>query len=356
MDRYSFNAEDVISELNEFNRKICDASTLISKKNDIDVAPSPRDEVLCSNIFKLYHYQPTTHKKAITPILINYALVNRPYILDLQPDRSFIKHLLDEGFDVYLIDWGYPQQKDKFLSLDDYINGFMHTCIKHIQRETCLEKINLMGVCQGGVLNLCYASIYPNGISNLICVNTPVDFNTKHDRLSHFAKHIKFDQLANSHGLIPGTMLNLNLISTNPLDFVTKKYANFSKNIDDKDKSDIFLRIEKWSFDCPDQPGTAFSQFCTDFYQQNKLLSASIMIGEHCINLKEVSTPILNIFSDKDKIVPQESSKALKGATSTTDYHEIISQGGHISSFISKKNLTTLPKKISEWLMQRDIF
>lgn len=356
MDRYSFNAEDVISELNELNRKICDASAIMSKKKDIDVAPSPRDEVLCNNIFKLYHYQPTTQKKATTPILINYALVNRPYILDLQEDRSFIKNLLDNGFDIFLIDWGYPQQKDKFLSLDDYINGFIHRCVKYIQRETCMEKINLMGICQGGALNLCYTSIHPSNISNLICINTPVDFHTPSDRLSHYSKHIKFEQLAQSHGLIPGTMLNLNLISSNPIDFVTRKYANFSQNIDDKDKSDLFLRLEKWSFDCPDQSGTAFNQFCTDFYQQNKLLANSIKIGDHNIDLKKITNPILNIFSNKDKIVPQESSMALKGATSTQDYDEIVSQGGHVSSFISKKNLSTIPNKITEWLILRDKF
>lgn len=356
MDRYSFDTDSVISELNELNRKICDASVVISKHKDIDVSPSSRDEVLSNNIFKLYRYQPTTHKKASTPILINYALVNRPYILDLQDDRSFIKNLLDNGFDIYLIDWGYPQKKDKYLSLDDYINGFTHASVKYIQRESGLEKINLMGICQGGALNLCYTSIHPGNISNLICINTPVDFRTSGDRLSHYAKHIKFEQLALSHGLIPGTMLNLNLICTNPIDFVTRKYANFSQNIDDKKRNELFLRIEKWSFDCPDQPSTVFNQFCTDFYQQNKLLSASIKIGEHNIDLKKITTPILNIFSEKDKIVPPESSMALKGATMTQDYHEIVCQGGHISPFVSKKSLTNIPNKIAEWLMLRDNF
>ncbi len=356
MDRYRFDPSAIITELNELNRKITDASVTLIQDNKAEVAPLAREEVLSNNIFKLYHYKPTSERRALTPVLITYALINRPYILDLQEDRSFIRSLLDRGFDVYLIDWGYPQQKDKYLSLDDYINGFIHNCSKYIQRESCLQKINLLGVCQGGVLNLCYTAIHPENISNLICINTPVDFHTTEDRIFSHAKHIDFDKLVQAHGVIPGKVLSQNFINTNPAHFISRKYSDFALNIDDDEKKELFLRIEKWNFDCPDQPGTAFSKFCQDFYQNNKMISGQIEIGSNKVDLKSIQSPILNIYSTEDKIVPPESSKALSNLTNSFSYHEIPCAGGHITPFISKKSLANIPDRICDWLMLRDKF
>ncbi|THB75221.1 MAG: class III poly(R)-hydroxyalkanoic acid synthase subunit PhaC [Gammaproteobacteria bacterium] len=356
MERYRFNPSDILTELNELNRKFTDASATLMQENTCQVAPHTKEEVLSNNIFKLYRYEPAGEKRALTPILITYASINRPYILDLQEDRSFIKPLLENGFEVYLIDWGYPKQKDKFLSLDDYINGFINNCIKHIQRETCLQKVNLLGVCQGGVLNLCYAAINPQNISNLVCINTPVDFHTQNDRVYNHSKHIDFDKLVEAHGLIPGKVLSLNFINTNPMHFISRKYSDFALNIDHNERKKLFLRIEKWNFDCPDQPGTAFGQFCNDFYKNNKLISSEIIIGSNKVDLKNIVAPVLNIYSTEDIIVPPESSKALKGLTNSLNYHEIACQGGHISPFISKKCLSTIPSRLCDWLMLRDSF
>ncbi len=354
MDRYTFNSSDILAELNELNRKINEASATIMQDREVHVAPLAKDEVLSNNIFKLYRYKPTNNRQALTPILITFSLINRPYILDIQHDRSFIKSLLDRGFDIYLIDWGYPKQKDKYLSLDDYINGFINNSIKYIQRESCLQKINLMGVCQGGVLNLCYAAINPKNISSIICINTPVDFNTEQDRISKHSKHINFDQLVTAHGIIPGKTLTLNFINTNPTRFISRKYSDFALNIDDNGKKELFLRIEKWNFDCPDQSGTAFKQFCQDFYQQNKLISAQIEIGPNKIDLRNIQAPILNIYSTEDKIVPPMSSRALNGLTNSINYYEIPCNGGHITPFISKKALADIPNRLCDWLLLND--
>jgi hypothetical protein len=76
-------------------------------------------------------------------VLICYALVNRPYMVDLQEDRSLVRGLLERGLDVFLIDWGYPDGADRFLELDDYVNGYLDRCVqfvlgqRHRQASTC---------------------------------------------------------------------------------------------------------------------------------------------------------------------------------------------------------------------------
>ena len=104
---------------------------------------------------RLIHYIPTVEKPHPVPMLVVYALVNRYYILDLQPDKSIIKKLLDEGFDVYIIDWGYPSGSDRYLMLDDYVNGYIDSAVDNIRERSGLDKITLLGVCQGGLFPLC---------------------------------------------------------------------------------------------------------------------------------------------------------------------------------------------------------
>src|SRR3990172_2208146 len=128
---------------------------------------------------KLIHYIPTVEKPHPVPILIVYALVNRYYILDLQPDKSMIKKLLDEGFDVYVIDWGYPSGVDRYLTLDDYVNGYINNAVDKIRERSRLDKITLLGVCQGGTFSVMYAALHPEKVKNLVTLVAPVDFDTE---------------------------------------------------------------------------------------------------------------------------------------------------------------------------------
>ncbi len=125
------------------------------------------------------------------PLLIVYALVNRPYMMDLQPDRSLIRGLLAGGVDVYLIDWGYPDGADRFTTLADYIDDYLPGCIGHILAHHRIPALNLLGVCQGGVLSACaLTALHAEQVRNLITMVTPVDFHTPSDLLSKWVRKI----------------------------------------------------------------------------------------------------------------------------------------------------------------------
>src|ERR1700684_512877 len=91
---------------------------------------SHKEQVWEAGKLKLYRYQPIARPSGGVPLLIVYALVNRPYMMDLQEDRSLIRGLLAAGVDVYLIDWGYPDGADRFTSLADYIEGYLAACVQ----------------------------------------------------------------------------------------------------------------------------------------------------------------------------------------------------------------------------------
>ena len=130
--------ESIEKDLKELPRKIFQATEVLTSDLDHQVATTPADVVYTEDKMSLFHYRSLVEKKNIhpVPVLIVYALINRHIMLDLEPGRSFIQNLLNEGLDVYLIDWGYPTGADRYLGLDDYINTYMDNAVEWIRSET----------------------------------------------------------------------------------------------------------------------------------------------------------------------------------------------------------------------------
>jgi len=146
--------------------------------DDVDYGATEKEAVYRDGRLVLYRFRGEKAPTAKTPLLIVYALVNRPYMVDLQSDKSLVRNLLALGEDVYLIDWGYPDGSDRFLDLEDYIERFIGGCVDFLRQRHGLPKIDVLGICQGGAFSLCYASLHPAKVRNLITMVTPVDFHT----------------------------------------------------------------------------------------------------------------------------------------------------------------------------------
>ena len=147
-------AADVIEELGEIPAKLAAALHSLQAAADVSFGCSEKDAVYREDKLTLYRYRPIAASANLPPVLIVYALVNRPYMMDLQPDRSLIRRLLELGLDVYLIDWGYPDGADRFTDLDDYINGYLHRSLDVVLRTHKIPSATLLGVCQGGTFSL----------------------------------------------------------------------------------------------------------------------------------------------------------------------------------------------------------
>ena len=316
----------------------------------VDVGPSARDEVYREDKVRLYHYKPLVAEPHGVPVLIVYALVNRPYIMDLQDGRSLVQGLLNAGLDVYLLDWGYPDKDDKALTLDDYINRYLDNSVDFIRQRGGADRINLLGVCQGGTFCLCYTALRQHKVANLVTSVTPVDFHTHRDLLSHLVRHLDIDLGVDTLGNIPGEFLNWLFLLLRPYRLTGKKYLDALDILDDKDKLAMFMRMEKWIFDSPDQAGEACRQFARDFYQGNKLVKGEVRIGGQQVDLEQITIPILNIYASDDHLVPTDASKALAGCISSEDYTELELPGGHIGIYVGATSQSTLPGAINDWL------
>ncbi|MBF0564703.1 MAG: class III poly(R)-hydroxyalkanoic acid synthase subunit PhaC [Nitrospirae bacterium] len=349
----TFDTKNISKELNDLGQKILKGSETIMGLEDIDVGVTPKDLVFQQDKMKLYHYKNEGKVTCPVPVLIVYALVNKEYMLDIQPDRSIVRNLLNHGLDLYIIDWGYPTKADMYVSLDDYINVYLDDAVDFIRESTHSDKVNLMGICQGGTFSAMYSSIHPEKIKNLITLVTPIDFSVKKGLLFNWSRNINADTLVDTYGVIPGDFLNNGFLMLMPITLNVGKYVGMVDVISDKEKLLNFMRMEKWIFDSPDQAGECMRQFIKDMYQENKLAKGTLKIGDKEVNLKNATMPLLNIFANADHIVPPDATKPLNDLIGSTDKELYEFKGGHIGVFVGGKSQKELAPAISAWLHKR---
>lgn len=353
MGPIKFSPQDAIAEVTKLGEKLSAGATVLREVDDVDYGATTKEEVWRDGKVVLYRYRGKQAPTAKVPLLIVYALVNRPYMVDLQDDRSIVRNLLAQGEDVYIVDWGYPDGSDRYVTLDDYVNGWIRRCVDVVAKRHKLKAINLLGICQGGAMSICFASIYPQKVKNLITMVTPVDFHTRENMLSHWTQEMDVDLLVDTLGNVPGDLMNFCYLTLKPYRLNFQKYVGLVDILDDKTEVENFLRMEKWIFDSPDQAGEAFRQFIRDFYQANKLKEGGLEIGGKSVDTKKITMPVLNIFAEQDHLVPPDASRALRGVVGTKDYTEIAFKGGHIGIYVSGRSQREVPPAIHEWLKKR---
>ena len=320
---------------------------------DYDFGATAKQEVWRDGKVVLYRFIGDKAPTARVPLLLSYALVNRPYMVDLQEDRSLVKGLLARGEDVYIIDWGYPDRSDRFLTLEDYIERYLGGAVDHLRRSHGLDAINLLGICQGGTFALCYASLHPDKVRNLITMVTPVDFHTDDNMLSHWTREMDVDLFVDTLGNVPADLMNFCYLTLKPWRNFVQKYVGLVDILDDRKAVEDFLRMEKWIFDSPDQAGEAFRQFVKQFYQGNGFVNGGITIGEREVHLGLVEMPVLNVYAENDHLVPPSASVPLKDLVGSEDYTEVSFRGGHIGIYVSGRAQKQVPSAIHDWLAQR---
>ena len=353
MNRLALDAAQAAAEAADFSRRFTAGARALAALPKPQTGCSARDAVHQEDRVILYRYRQQTRSAGLPPLLICYALVNRPYMMDLQPDRSLIRGLLARGLDVYLVDWGYPEAADRFLELDDYVNRYLGGCIDHIRRTQGVPAVNLLGVCQGGTLAVCHTALHPEAVRNLVTMVTPVDFHTPENLLSKWIRGVDVDRMVEVLGNIPGELLNATFLSLMPLRLTSQKYAGIADIADDPAALANFLRMENWIFDSPDQAGTAFAQFVRWFFQENRLVLGGLAIGGRRVDLRQVDCPVLNIHAAQDHLVPPSASLPLAGLVGSRDYTGVEFDGGHIGIYVSAKAQEILPRTIAEWLEKR---
>ncbi len=346
------------------NRAIKSSETLSKlKQEDVQIAQTPADVVFGVDKVTLSRYRPLTDKVAdAPPVVICYGLFGRQSMIDLQEDRSLVRNLLNDGIDVYVVDWGNPTRADQFTTLDDIILGYLRDCVEFVVDQNNGAPVSMFGICEGGTFASCLVALEPELFSGLALAITPIDFKGDPDSfkpgegfLNSWAQSMSEDDInsvIDTYGNMPGELTGAIFSSLTPIATMTKYNLGLARLNGDEAATLNFLRMEKWISDRPDHPGAAAKQWFNKLYRENQLVNGTFELDGRKVNLGHISVPVLNIYAERDHIVPVSCTKALGEYVRPKLYREIGFPGGHVGVFVSSKAQGVVAKGLSNWLIE----
>jgi polyhydroxyalkanoate synthase subunit PhaC len=304
---------------------------------------------------RLLHYRRAAPPKFRTPLVVVFAMVNRPYILDLLPHKSVIRHFLRVGFDVYLVDWGVPNHADRNNTLDDYINGYLHQMVNFVRRRTGAPQVNLLGYCMGGTMSTIYTALHPKRVKNLMLMAAGIDFATREHLIGLWtdARHFDADAFVDAFGNCPASFLQSMFLMLKPVGNLIEKPLRLYERVADEPFVDEYLTMETWLNDNIPLPGEVFRQFVKDLYQGNRLVQGQLRIGRRRVDLKKIVCPLLNLMATQDDLVPPSQSRPLNDLVGSDDRTVMEIPAGHIGLAVGSKAQKDLWPKACDWLAAR---
>jgi len=290
-----------------------------------------------------------------TPQLFVFALVNRPYILDLKPGKSVVEHFVKRGFDTYLIDWGVPTDAEQYLTLDDYINGSLLNVVEYLRERCKVPQVNMLGYCMGGAMGAMFTALHQELVKNLILLAAGIDFSGEEGLLQRWTnpKYFDVDGLVDAFGNVPPTFLQSSFLMLKPIQNLIEKPINLWERLDDEKFLDDFFAMETWVQDNIPIPGEVFRQYVKHLYQQNRLVKGEMPIGRHTVNLKNITCPILNIMARKDDLVPCSQSLPFNDLVGSSDRKMLQLDAGHVGLAVGSKAQKELWPAAVDWLAER---
>jgi polyhydroxyalkanoate synthase len=291
------------------------------------------------------------------PLLLVFALMNRPSILDLRPGHSFVEFMVKSGYDLYLLDWGTPGPEDKNLKFDDYTLDYLPRAIRKLKSIAGVEEVSMLGWCIGAILATIYAALRPDdGLRNLILLTAPLDFSDK--KSLTFARwtderYFNVDKVLSAFGNMPGEMIDYGAKALKPVENYIVNYLKLWDNIENPHVIEAWQAMNTWVTDNIPLAGGVFRQLIVDLYRNDRLMRGELMIRGERVDLSRLRANLLTVIAEGDHITPPCQSKAILSKVSSKDKELFSVPGGHIGIMAgSGANKRTWPK-INAWLGER---
>jgi len=297
--------------------------------------------------------QPTT--KQSTPMLFVFALVNRPYVLDILPHKSVVRQYLRAGFDCWMIDWGVPTAAEATKTLHGYVEGHLHRLLRKVLSHTRQEDLHLFGYCMGGTMSAMYTSLHQELVRTLTLLAAPIDWSRGDCLLKAWSGPEVLDpaKVADAFGLVPTGFLGTSFNLLKPIDNNIRKWIGFMERMEDERFLEEFAAMEGWVNDNIPLSGAVYRDFVGNGLQKNLLVKGEFPLGNHLIDLSDITCPLLNIVATADHLVPKEQSEPAIDAVSSQDSTTLTTKAGHIGLAVgSKAHRETWPAATA-WTAER---
>ena len=347
---------EILESTTEALEKANVADEQLDRVAEVDVGETPSEVVYTENKLELLHYEPLTDEQHDVPIIITYALINKPFILDLQPDRSVVRRLLEAGHDVYLVDWNEPSRLDQHLTLEDYVCRYIDNCVDVVRERSGQGSINVLGYCMGGTMAAMYAALYPEKVRSLGLMAAGLYFEDQSGGiLELWGDESYYDpsDVTEAFGNMPAEMLDVGFALMDPVSNFVSKYVRFYDNIEDDEFVENFARMERWLDEGIDVAGEAYKQFLTDIYQGNQLYENELHLGDRHVDVTNIDMPMLLIMGEYDHLIPCGASEPFADVVGTDDVEQIKYPTGHIGLSVSSSSHEDVWPRVAEWFYEK---
>lgn len=323
------------------------------------IAQTPKQLIWTLNKAKLYRYSPVVpaERRHRVPLLLVFAIMNRPSILDLRPGHSFVEFMVGHGYDVYLLDWGSPGIEDKGTKLDDYAMEYLPRAIRKMKTVSGSNVFSMLGWCIGAILTTIYAAVRPeHGLRNLLLLTAPLDFSNRNSVT--FARwtderYFNVEKILDAFGNMPGEMIDFGAKALKPVDNYITNYWKLWDNLDNPRAVEAWHAMNTWVTDNIPMAGAAYRQLIAEFYRKNALMEGTLRVRNKLVDLKKIEANLLTVIAEGDHITPPCQSEAILNKVSSTDKEVYRIPGGHIGIMAgSAAHRTTWPH-IEKWLGAR---
>jgi polyhydroxyalkanoate synthase len=324
------------------------------KRKPPAVGTTPADVVYTENKLRLLRYRRSTPATHRTPVLMVPSLINRHYVLDLMPGKSFAEWLLTRGFDVFCVDWGTPGDEDRYLTFDEICDGYLGRAVRRAARSSDEDRVHMLGYCMGGILGSIYTAAHPEKIASLATLAAPVRFDGS-GLLGAWTRSPTYDvrALVSAYGNVPWQLMQSAFHMLRPTMTLAKIVHLLDRAWDDE-SLDGFLALEMWGNDNVALPGAAYRRYIEELYQQDLLARGEFILSGKPARLDAITCPTLAVTFEHDNIVPWASAKELVDLVSSEDKEWLHLPGGHIGAVVSKSASRRLWPKLAEWWTARD--
>jgi polyhydroxyalkanoate synthase len=323
---------------------------LLSRTDEPVLGASAKDVVWQSGKVELWRYRSDT-RTIRPPLFFVHSLVSRSYVFDLNPGNSFVEFMLARGFDVFLVNWGVPDELDADNDLSTYCDDLLPELVREVTRIAGSDTVTMFGYCFGGVLSLLYAAGHPDDpVSALAVMATPIDFSEMGAMTAMMADgRVEPETLIDRTGNVPADVMRSSFRVLQPTGDVTG-YVNLWQNLWNDDFVAAHQAMTGWANDHIPFAGAAFIETAKVLGRQNRLKSGVIPLGGRDVALADIEMPFLSILGEKDHIVTPPSASGLCDLVGSKDAEELRLPAGHVGLIVGrtahKRNLPAM----ADWL------
>jgi polyhydroxyalkanoate synthase subunit PhaC len=334
---------------------VLELANIVLTTDDAVIGATPRDVVWTHRGVTLYRYRSSERRYGV-PLLLVFALINRPEIFDLKPGGSLVEYLLEEGFDLFLLDWGVPGEEDAETGFEEYVLDELHWAIRETLRAAGADELTLIGWCMGATMCAMYCGLdWPAGsvpVRNLALLTMPVD--GRGSTYASWVTEVDSDLVADRWRSLPGPAIDFANKLLKPVTNFWTTYRKLAEGVrDGSARPESYKPMAKWVADNPPFPGRAWSQWIKWLYQDDALVAGRIRLRGRRVDLSRVEQNLLIVTAGADHIAPRAGTLPIFDLVSSEDVTHFDRAGGHIGLIAGSAARKQIWPELAAWLAER---